>query len=133
MSVEAEGQSSARCPACGRRSEARHSRYWRTLKDLAVHGRTVTLRIHVSRWRCRHARCTTQVFTERLPAVCVPHARHTQRFVDIIQLVGYALGGRGGERLLQRLGMAVSDDTLLRTLKRRATPVTGGDVLRRGH
>ena len=37
VSVEAEGQSSARCPACGRRSRARHSRYWRTLKDLAVH------------------------------------------------------------------------------------------------
>jgi hypothetical protein len=40
------------------------------------------------------------------------------------------LGGRGGERLLQRLGIAVSDDTLLRTLKRRATLVTSGDVLR---
>jgi transposase len=60
----------------------------------------------------------------------VPHARHTQRFANTIHLVGYALGGRGGERLLQRLGMAVSDDTLVRTLKRRATPVSDGDVLR---
>jgi hypothetical protein len=131
VSVEAEGQSSsARCPACGRLSRARHSRYWRTLKDLAVQGQAVILRIHVSRWRCLQARCATQVFTERLPGVCVPHARHTRRFADIIHLVGYALGGRGGERLLDRLGMAVSDDTLVRTLKRRASPVPSGDALR---
>ena len=130
VSVEAEGQSSARCPACGRRSQARHSRYWRTLKDLAVHGRTVTLRIHVSRWRCRRSRCSTQVFTERLPGVCVPHARRTRRFADVIQWVGYALGGRGGERLLDRLGVPVSDDTILRTLKRTAAAMTSDDVLR---
>jgi transposase len=92
VSVEAEGQWSARCPACGRRSRARHSRHWRTLKDLAVQGQVVTLHLHVSRWRCRQARCATQVFTERLPGVCVAHARHTQRFADIIYLVGYALG-----------------------------------------
>jgi transposase len=90
VSVEAEGQSAARCPACGRLSRTRHSRYWRTLKDLAVQGQVVTLRLHVSRWRCRQARCATQVFTERLPGVCVPHARHTQRFANIIHLVGYA-------------------------------------------
>ena len=95
VSVEAEGQSSARCPACGRRSRARHSRYWRTLKDLAVQGQAVTLRVHVSRWRCRQARCATQVFTERLPGVCVPHARHTQRFADIIHLGGLCVGWAG--------------------------------------
>ena len=47
--VEADGPSSARCPACRRWSRSRHSRYWRTLKDLAAQGRAVTLRVHVSR------------------------------------------------------------------------------------
>jgi transposase len=51
--VEAEGQAAADCPSCGRRSQARHSRYWRTLKDVAAHGQAVTLRVQVSRWRCR--------------------------------------------------------------------------------
>jgi hypothetical protein len=99
----------------------------------------VSLRVQVGRWHCRQPGCAVRFFTGALPGVaeayglpgvCVPHARHTQRFADIIYLVGYALGGRGGERLLERLGMAVSDDTLLRTLKRRAIPVTSGDVLR---
>jgi transposase len=66
--VEAEGQAFSSCPACGQRSEARHSRYWRTLKDLAAHGRSVTLRVRVSRWRCRNARCPKAIFAEQLPA-----------------------------------------------------------------
>jgi hypothetical protein len=61
----------------------------------------------------------TQVFTERLPGVCVPHARHTERFADVIQWIGYALGGRGGERLLSRLGVAISDDTIVGRQTRR--------------
>jgi hypothetical protein len=42
--VEAEGQSSAPCPSCGRRSHARHSHYWRTLKDLALQGQPFQFR-----------------------------------------------------------------------------------------
>src|SRR3954453_14455543 len=129
--VEGGGQDSARCPACGRRSRARHSRYTRTLKDVAAQGTAVTLRLHVSRWRCRSARCETHVFTERLAEVCRRHARHTRRLGDVIHLVGYALGGRGGEQLLDRLGMAVSDDTILRVLKQRARALpSGADALR---
>src|ERR1700694_4808430 len=55
--VEADGPPSARCPACDRPSQTRHSRYWRTLKDLAAQGRSVTLRVHVSRWRCGNSHC----------------------------------------------------------------------------
>jgi transposase len=51
--VEAEGAPSASCPACGQPSAARHSRYRRSLKDVAAHGRGVTLRVRVIRWRCR--------------------------------------------------------------------------------
>ena len=38
----------------------------------------------------------------------------------VVHLVGHALGGRDGERLLHRLGMAVGDDTILRLPKRPA-------------
>ena len=52
--IEAEGGTCGRCPGCRRTSTARHSRYWRTLKDLTAHGQSVTLRVRVSRWRCRN-------------------------------------------------------------------------------
>ena len=86
------------------RSQARHSRYWRTLKDLAAQGRAVTLRVHVSRWRCETARCEQTVFADRLAGVSAPRVHHTQRFGAVAHLVGHALGGRGGERLLRDSG-----------------------------
>src|ERR1700710_1294882 len=43
--VEADGPGSARCPSCRHQSVARHSRYWRTIKDLPAHGQAVTLRV----------------------------------------------------------------------------------------
>jgi transposase len=70
--IEAEGQSCGRCPSCRRTSTARHSRYWRTMKDLTAHGQSVTLRVRVSRWRCRNPQCATVIFGERLPAVAAP-------------------------------------------------------------
>jgi transposase len=47
------------------------------------------------------------------------HARRTRRVADIVQLLGHGVGGRPGERLMKRLSMRVSDDTILRQLKRR--------------
>jgi hypothetical protein len=41
------------------------------------------------------------------------------RLCEIVGLVGYALGGLPGERLLNRLGIKSSDDTVLRRVKGR--------------
>jgi len=38
--------------------------------------------------------------------------------IEIVRLLGHSTGGRTAERLLARLGMPVSDDTVLRHLKR---------------
>jgi hypothetical protein len=44
----------------------------------------------------------------------------TQRVGDLAVLLAHAAGGRPAERLMKRLGLTQSDDTLLRSLKRRA-------------
>jgi len=56
----------------------------------------------------------TEDFGERLPATADSRARQTTRLCEIVGLVGYALGGLPGERLLKRLGIKSSDDTVLR-------------------
>jgi transposase len=128
--IEAEGQSCGRCPGCRRTSTARHSRYWRTMKDLTAHGQSVTLRVRVSRWRCRNPQCATVIFGERLPEVAAPRGQHTHRLGVVVHLVGHALGGRAGERLLARLNMVVSADTVLRVVKRGAPPPDVDESLR---
>jgi transposase len=119
--VEADGPSFGRCPRCDRRSDIRHSRYWRSLKDLPAQGRAVVLRVHVTRWRCQNGRCTVAIFADRLVGVSMARVHRTERCCTVVHFVGHALGGRGGERLLHRLGMAVSYYTILRLLKRPAT------------
>ena len=77
--IEAAGPAFARCPRCHQSSHTRHSQYWRTLRDVAAHGQVVTLRVRVSRWRCRNRRCDTAIFADRLPGVATPRAQHTER------------------------------------------------------
>jgi transposase len=118
--MEAHGQSSAVCPGCQSISRSRHSRYWRSLQDLPVQGTQVILRLRLGRWRCRNAGCERRIFTERLSKVCAPYAQQTKRTGEIIAAVGRALGGRPSQRLMRRLGMPVSADTLIRQVKRAA-------------
>ncbi|MDF1600267.1 ISL3 family transposase [Mesorhizobium sp. YIM 152430] len=119
--VSAAGSAIGICPDCGRRSRSRHGSYFRSLQDLPVQGKPVTVRLLLSRWRCLHRKCERRTFTDRLPTVAAPYARRTARVVEIVGLLGHSTGGRPGERLMQRLGMPVSDDTILRQLKRDAT------------
>jgi hypothetical protein len=60
--------------------------------------------------------CARRTFTDRLPTVADPYARRTRRVGEIVGLLGHSAGGRPGERLMQRLGMPVSDDPILRQL-----------------
>ena len=124
--VSAEGRTGSECPPCGTQSTARHSRYWRQLQDLPVQGKRVALRLRLSRWRCRNRECEQAIFRERLGEVVAPWARRTSRVEEVLLLVGHRTGGRAAEFLLKRLSMAVSDDTILRRIKRRARAAMHG-------
>lgn len=83
----------------------------------------MTVKLQLSRWRCTYRQCKRQTFTDRVPAIASPYARRTSRAAEIVGLLGHSTGGRPGERLMQRLGMSISDDTILRHLKRNASRV----------
>src|SRR4051794_41675843 len=85
--VEAAGLAPAACPRCQTVSTARHSSYWRTLRDLPLQGMTVTLRVRVGRWRCRNALCETRFFSTALPGVAAAYQRRTSRLQSILLLV----------------------------------------------
>ena len=48
----------------------------------------------------------------------------------VVHLVGHALGGRAGERLLERLGMPISADTVVRVVKRGAPAASANEGVR---
>lgn len=107
------------------RSNSRHGHYARHLQDLAAQEAVVKLSIRMERWRCRNPLCTQKTFADQLPRMAARHARRTDRVVELVRLLGHAVGDRPAERLMTRLGMPTSDDTILRHLKRRLTASTG--------
>jgi transposase len=111
-----------RCPDCGELSRSCHSHYCRRLQDLPWQGLSVRIRLKARRFRCRNPECGRKIFVERLPEVVLPHARQTQRLSDIVRLIGFVVGGLPGSRLLARLAIATSDDTVLRRVKMRPQP-----------
>lgn len=118
------------CPACGTHSRSVHSHSFRRLQDLPWQGTAVELRVKLRRFRRRHQLCSVNIFTERIPPIVRRYARRTTRVLDIIHLVGYTAGGRPGCRILERLAMPVSDDTVLRTLKRASDTQPDPDLVR---
>jgi hypothetical protein len=108
---------SASCPVCGHKTARLHSHYRRTVADLPWGGRSVRLSLLVRRFRCSAPQCLRRIFAERLASVVEPYAPKTTRLHEILRLVGFALGGEGGARLLWRLGMRASPSTLLRYVR----------------
>jgi transposase len=109
------------CPSCGAVSRRIHSRYRRRVKDLPLAGRSVQLVIVARRFRCQAVLCGTQIFTERFPkSVLARSARRTSRLDCIVHHLGPTLGGRPAASFAKRLMLPVSNDTLLRLVRRRA-------------
>ncbi len=111
------------CPLCARRSVRQHSRYTRRLGDLPWQGRSVRLLLLSHKFFCDVPSCSRRIFTERLPDVTRSYARNTDRLTDTFASIAFVCGGEAGSRLAQRLGMTVSADTLLRTIRRTRIPV----------
>ncbi len=111
----------AACPLCGASSDRVHSRYERRVSDLPCAGRGVLLRVMARRFRCPAPHCRRQIFAERFDdGVLPPHSRRTTRLECIVHHLGLALGGRPGASFAKRLMLPVSNDTLLRVVRRRS-------------
>ena len=80
----------------------------------------MTVKLRLQRWQSRNGACKRKTFVEQLPEIAAPRARRTTRAAELVYLFGHGVGGRPGERLMKRIGMPTSDDTILRGLKRRA-------------
>ena len=114
-------QSFGSCPSCGTVSRRVHSHYRRRVRDLPLSGRTVELVIIARRFRCEAVVCGRQIFTERFAeGILAPSARRTSRLDGIVHHLGLALGGRPAAMFAKRLMLPVSDDTLLRVIRRRS-------------
>jgi Transposase/zinc-finger of transposase IS204/IS1001/IS1096/IS1165 len=109
-------RSSSPCPQCAMPSSAIHSSYRRRPRDLPCIGRPIRLVLTVRKFFCRNPACARNVFTERLPDFIEASSRLTKRLRTAVQEIGFATCGKGGEQLSGKLGMGISDATMLCSL-----------------
>ena len=79
----------------------------------------VELWASAGRFRCRNASCPRKIFCERLPQIARAYGRQPERVAEIVRLIGFVAGGLPGQRLLARLAIAVSDDTVARRVRKK--------------
>jgi hypothetical protein len=72
---------------------------------------------------CEVPHCRRRIFAERFGDDVVPlRSRRTARLECIVHHLGLALGGRPAASFAKRLMLPVSNDTLLRVVRRRTCP-----------
>ena len=69
----------APCPRCGMPGSRVHSRYTRTVADVACGGQRLVLKLTVRKWVCSAASCSQRIFAERFPGFLQTYARMTDR------------------------------------------------------
>jgi transposase len=122
INVTARSQAgAAACPSCGAISQRVHSHYVRQAADLPCTGRGVGLSLVARRFFCDAERCHQRIFAERFDeTILSTRARRTARLDCVVHHLGLALGGRPAASFARRLMLPVSNDTLLRVVRRRA-------------
>ncbi|MFO1349915.1 MAG: ISL3 family transposase [Gammaproteobacteria bacterium] len=123
--IAAGRQPEAVCPRCGAVGMRIHSGYERQIQDMPWCGTSIVVQLRVRRFYCDNAECERRTFSERLSGFADAYQRRTVRLQATLQRFGFALGGEAGARLAERLGMAVSADTLLRAIRRFVPPAAG--------
>jgi transposase len=108
-----------RCPACFESRVSYHSRYVRRMRDLPWQGTGVEIHLQTRRFRCRNEQCASEDLCRTAPRRCGSEGTGDHATFRDLGIVGYAVGGLPGERLLHRLGISSSDDTVLRRVKAR--------------
>ncbi|MFE5923213.1 ISL3 family transposase [Streptomyces sp. NPDC056468] len=110
------------CPDCGGGSVRVHSRYTRTLADVAVGGRPVLIGLSVRRMFCDSPRCRRRTFAEQVDGLTVRHQRRSPLLQHLVEMAGVVLAGRGGARLLRILKVPLSRTSVLFHLMRMPLP-----------
>lgn len=100
-----------KCPFCGKETRTLHSTYSRRISDTPIQNKSVVLNITAYRYYCENSECSCKVFAEPL-LVADKKKRRTMALDQLILAIAYEFSSEGASRILKRLGVHVSNDTI---------------------
>lgn len=104
-------------PMCGKNSHRIHSHYSRSLADLPISEKIVHFKLSARRFFCANQTCIRKIFTERFAVEIQPYARRLDRCKELLQNVGFEVGGNKGALISRIVGNPVSSSTILRLIQ----------------
>jgi transposase len=113
------------CPQCGTAGSRVHSRYQRTIADVAFGGRNVVLKLLVRKWICPEASCSRHLFAERFPEVVQRYARMTDRLIKALQSAGVITNGADAAQIAESFGVPTTAKTIIRRVLQLPLPSEG--------
>ena len=115
----------AACPQCGTAGSRVHSRYSRTITDVAFGGRSLVLKLLVRKWICPEASCPRKIFAERFPGLVQRYARMTDRLIKLLQFVGVMTNGADAAQIASAFGVPTTAKTIIRRVLQLPLPSEG--------
>ena len=115
----------AACSQCGTAGSRVHSRYERTIADVAFGRRCLVLKLLVRKWICPEASCSQCIFAERFPELVQRYARMTDRLIEALQSVGVTTNGADAAQIVSSLSMPTTAKTIIRRVLQLALPKDG--------
>lgn len=101
------------CPKCGELSNSYHATYERRVQSVPIRMKRTYLYIKAYKYKCKNDSCAQKVFMENL-AFAPSRSVRTTELESVILSVSIFLSNEGASKVLESLGIKVSDDTIKR-------------------
>jgi len=102
---------SAGCPLCGSVSASKHATQKRVLADTPIRGKAVKLLLAAYQWNCENSDCVCKVFNGGL-GLAENYRVRTAALDQLILAVASEFSSEGASRILKRMGVSASNDTI---------------------
>ena len=109
---------SHQCPNCGQKMHVYHATSTRTVQDLPVFQKNVTLRITAYDYFCLNESCETRTFAEDYGQFIGRSGRMTDRLEAFIRTLALETNCEGAAAICKEMGIRVSGDTIIRILRK---------------
>lgn len=111
---------SHQCISCGQEMNVYHATYVRTVQDLPIFQKNVTLKITAYNYFCSDEACGTKTFAEDYGKFIGRSGRMTDRLEDFIRMLSLETNCEGAAAVCKEMGIRVSGDTIIRLLRKMA-------------
>ena len=106
------------CIRCDREMQVYHATYVRTVQDLPIFQKNVTLKITAYDYYCLNESCGVKTFAEDYGKFVGRSGRMTDRLEDFIRLLALETNCEGASAICKEMGIKVSGDTIIRMLRK---------------